>query len=529
MSSIVKQKVGSNIYLYESVSYRNDQGKPRNRRVPIGKIDPETGNPVFKLEYIERMARNNTPVEVHSSQKIFSKDDVRSSSIKEFGAFFLLNRIAQEMGLLQSIQESSPSNWRELFLLACYLVTTGNPFSYCEGWISNTECIPAKEMSSQRISDLLAAVSSKEREAFFQAWCNLRSEKEYLALDITSVSSYSKLISDIEWGYNRDGEQLPQVNLCMLMGEKSRLPIYQTLYSGSLKDVSSLKTTLSKMDAISGGKPLLIVMDKGFFSAKNINTMLSSDGLRFVTAVPFSASFAKNQVISECKSIDCIENTFVLGSDSIRGITKLRSWNRNCKVFVHIYYNAVRAMKAREELYAHVSLLKDSAKKDPATAMLQDECKKYLLIRQSKKAATGYTVKIRTDVINNELKHAGWMILISNHINDTKEALRIYREKDVVEKGFMRLKNCLDLSRLRVHHENSMQNKTFVGFIALILLSQIHKVMLDKELYKQMTMRKLLMTLSKLRVQTINGDRIMFPLTKEQKGIYKAFEIEEPV
>ena len=33
MSSIVRQKVGNNIYLYESVSYRNEDGKPRNKRV----------------------------------------------------------------------------------------------------------------------------------------------------------------------------------------------------------------------------------------------------------------------------------------------------------------------------------------------------------------------------------------------------------------------------------------------------------------------------------------------------------------
>lgn len=44
-------------------------------------------------------------------------------------------------------------------------------------------------------------------------------------------------------GDNRDKEQLPQINICMHMGETSRLPIYQVLYSGSLKDVSTLETT----------------------------------------------------------------------------------------------------------------------------------------------------------------------------------------------------------------------------------------------------------------------------------------------
>ena len=137
-------------------------------------------------------------------------------------------------------------------MLACYLVSSGDPFLYCESWIRETECLPVGSMSSQRISELLSDLTNNEREAFYQAWCQLRSEQEYLALDITSISSYSELIDDVEWGYNRDHEPLPQINLCMLMGEKSKLPIYQTIYSGSLKDVSTLNTTLSKIDALSG-------------------------------------------------------------------------------------------------------------------------------------------------------------------------------------------------------------------------------------------------------------------------------------
>jgi len=55
MASIVRQKVGNHTYLYESISFRNREGKPRNRRVSIGKIDKKTGLPVYKQEYIDRM------------------------------------------------------------------------------------------------------------------------------------------------------------------------------------------------------------------------------------------------------------------------------------------------------------------------------------------------------------------------------------------------------------------------------------------------------------------------------------------
>jgi transposase len=526
MSSIIRQKVGDKIYLYESVSYRNSDGKPRNKRVPIGKLDTVTGNPVYKPEYIERMAYKGTPVDIPETKLSFSVEDIRNSSIKEYGAYYLYSHIAKSTELSEVLEKAMPKYWKELFALACYLVSSGDPFQYCESWIQSTETPDVGSLSSQRISESLTAVTAEDREDFYRAWCRLRSEKEYLALDITSSSSYSSLIEDVEWGYNRDGEQLPQINICMLMGEQSKLPIYQTIYSGSLKDVKTLETTLESFRAIAGDQTILVVMDKGFFSTRNINAMLGEEHkTRFIISVPFTCGFAKKQVDSERKDIDTIQNTMVIGGDSIRGIMKRRSWNAGCEVYTHVYFNALKAMKIRESLYAYVSLLKEKAESDPEKAYGQDEYIKYLSIRKSEKSASGYLVSIRENVVDSELETAGWMVLISNDVSNVKEAVSIYREKDVVEKGFFRLKNCLDLGRLRVHRSDCMQNKVFVGFIALILMSHIHKVMMEKELYKSMTMKKMIMTLSKLRVQQIKGKRILFPATKEQNDIFKAFGI----
>lgn len=530
MSSIVRQRVGNKIYLYESISYRNPEGKPRNKRVPIGKIDPSTNQPIYKPDYLDRMAEPGKPIAADLPIQAFTRDDIRRSSVFEFGTQYLLENVAKQIGLLTALQNTMPKIYQEIFTLSCYLVSSGDPFLYCQEWLSKTSSSGgAGSLSSQRISDLLQAITLEEREAFYQAWCKLRCEQEYLALDITSTSSYSELIHDVEWGYNRDKETLPQINICMLMGETSRLPIYQVIYSGSLKDVSTLETTLAKMDAISGGKPMLTVLDKGFFSTRNVDAMLDHASSRFIIAIPFSSTFARKMVSSEQKDIDQLENTIVIGEDSLRAVTKQRVWNKNHRLYTHVYYNPMKALKLREELYAYVTILKERAETDPKTAQMEELSKKYLIIRKSENTPTGYTVSIREEVVAKQLETAGWLIVLSNDIADAKKALVIYRQKDVVEKGFLRLKTQLDLGRLRVHRDDSMQNKIFICFIALIIMSHLHTVMLDKDLYKKMTMKKLLLILSKLRVQHINGQRILFPLTKEQKTIYKAFSVNEPM
>jgi hypothetical protein len=132
MSSIIRQKVGDKIYLYESVSYRNTEGKPRNKRVPIGKIDPSTGQPVYKPDYLARMAASGAFMELAASVQTFTLDDIRRSSVLEFGSMYLLQNIAQQVGLLNALQSALPKVYQEMFTLACYLVSSGDPFLYCE-------------------------------------------------------------------------------------------------------------------------------------------------------------------------------------------------------------------------------------------------------------------------------------------------------------------------------------------------------------------------------------------------------------
>jgi hypothetical protein len=529
VSSIVRYKNGKHVYLYDSVSYRDKKGKPQNKRTLVGKIDNESGQPVYKQEYIERMAQQGILLVSYQPPPAYTVDQIRQSDVRAYGAFYLYQALAKRIGLIDTLEAVFPSCWQQIFMLACYLVSTGDPALYLEDWLSSTVGLPVGSMASQRVSELLAGLQEHERRSFYQKWAAFRSEQEYLALDITSISSYSSLIDAVEWGYNRDGEDLPQVNLCLLMGEKSRLPVYQTLYSGSLKDVSTLKATLGQACGINLDH-LLLVMDKGFCSTGNIDAMLEDpNGIRFVIALPFTLSFAKKQVQSERKDIDQIVNAILVGPDLLRGVTKERVWNKGHSLYVHVYFNVSAATKMKEDLIAHVTALRLKAMQDPENTQYRSEFDRYLIIRKSEKHALGYTVNIREDVIQNELAYASWLVLTSNHVKDKQEAIDIYRDKDVVEKGFDSYKNRLDLNRFRIHSDNSMHNKSFVGFIALILMSSIHMVMKDQDMYRDRTMKQLIRTLDKQKLQTIDGNRILYPITKEQKGIYEKFGLDLPV
>ena len=527
MASIVQCRKGGFVYLYESVSFRK-QGKPKNKRRLVGKIDPLSGKPVFKPEYIQRMNAQGTPVVSVNPATSFTDSEIRSSVIKHYGAFYLYQNIAQHIGLLPLLQDTFPQKWRQIFNIACFLLSTGDPMMYCQDWSEKSACFPAS-LSSVDISLLLQSLGHQEQEEFFRVWAAYRGEREYLALDISSVSSYSHLIEMTDWGYNRDRENLPQVNLCLLLGERSRLPVFQMLYQGSLKDVSTLKTTIAIASSIDM-KKLTLVMDKGFYSQKNVSFLLENpEKSPFVLAVPFTVKAAREMVRELRGDIDRPSRAIALSErESIQGITKRIVWDGKHTVYAHVYYNMIKAAEMKNALYGYAASLVKLAKTNPEDPRYLEEYKTYLRIKKTEKTGA-LRVEIKREVLEAKYELSGWMVLISGHVKNAEEALMIYREKDVVEKGFFRLKKDLELHRLRIHSDGAMHGKVFICFISLILLSHIHSVMVREKLYKNWTMKELINHLDKLHLQNISGNRILYPLTKKQKDIYRAFGIKNPV
>ena len=90
-------------------------------------------------------------------------------------------------------------------------------------------------------------IGESERVSFFKTWMKTLSSKENIFYYITSISSYSEMNEFVRWGYNRDNEKLPQINLAMLFGQDSGLPIYYRRLPGSISDVSTLKTTVASL------------------------------------------------------------------------------------------------------------------------------------------------------------------------------------------------------------------------------------------------------------------------------------------
>jgi hypothetical protein len=456
---------------------------------------------------------------------LFTLSDVQRSTRNRFGAFYLYQSIAEQIGLLPILMESFPGDWRKLFTLACFLVTTGDPMCYCERWLEKTEAFPVS-LSSPSISKLLSSLEFNEIGKFYERWINHRREKEFLALDITSVSSYSKLSPDVGYGYNREKDKLPQINMCLLFGEESQLPFFIKTYHGKLRDVSTLKSTLAEIFSLVGND-LTLVMDKGFASEENINC-LTAGPMRnnFLMALSFKMDLAKQQPKTFRDSMRAPSNIMPMAQKTW-GLTTMSCLNNGVEVFTHVIYNADKAVSDEYEIQAEIKKVLDLAIENPDDVRYQKDFRQWLNITRNEDK-TVQSIEINQKSLDRALANSGWLVIISNCVDKAEKALSIYRSKDVVEKSFHRLKAQLDMRRLRIHCDSTMRSKVFVSFLSLVLVSHINNVMIDNKLYDKYTLKEVIDILETLHLIKIKNNTILEPLTSEQKNIFEIFSVDKP-
>jgi hypothetical protein len=108
MASITRQTVGNNTYLYESHSFRDNLGRPRNRKIKIGFIDRNTGRARYTPEYIDRMREAGTPVELPEIEGLQERLLEALQSLKSYGLFYFLQKLGEKIKLVKILQKHFP-------------------------------------------------------------------------------------------------------------------------------------------------------------------------------------------------------------------------------------------------------------------------------------------------------------------------------------------------------------------------------------------------------------------------------------
>jgi len=510
-SGVIVRKSGKYNYVYKVIkTFRTEFGKPTNTRRIIGKVDTETGMLIPNKAYWELYGLANAPNSLPTYE-----------SVRSVGATFLVKSVLNELGVIKILEKVFDSNRASSILTAViYMVCRGNVFErihdWCEGFTFNE--LP---LASVGATILFASISHDERMAFFKEWIALRPQNKYLAYDITSFSTYATGIHDAEWGYNRDKENLQQINLGCYLSQDDGMPLFYVTYPGSITDKTHLPYMMAYNDDL-GIADVCFVTDRGFCMTSNIKYMHSAKK-SYVCGADIGHKDAANAVKSVMSDILSMRNLIKQGVYA----HTVQSQFYGVKTTLHVYFDPDTAERQRKDLHRIVVIEDERLSK--LKQLTKKEAKRlsnYFDIVLAENGA--FTHKRNYDKIDNLAKTCGFFGILTNQDINNEEALSTYRRKDIIEKGFDELKNHIDMKRLRTHNNDTTDGKMFAAFIALIAISGIVRNLSDFMKSKSMSKDGLISELEKIKIVTMtNGMRLMNPITKTQRLIFESCKLSE--
>lgn len=508
----VKRKMGDKIYLYYATAvYRNEKGQPTSDRVSIGRYDEESGMLIPNRNYYEVYLKQSAPAMtgVHSS-----------------GMYMAFRGISDTLGLTRILKRYFPENWELMLTAAQYMISEGNVMYYLGDYTEGHKTAFGAKVDDAQVSRMFSKLRKEDMLLFFREWMKVKKAKEYVSYDVTSISSYGKGIKELEWGYNRDKEKLPQINMGMYYGEESKLPLYYRVYPGSISDKSHLKHMVSDQSFV-GNKKTRFVMDRGFYSAENLQYLVS-EGCRFIIALPGSLKYC-TELIRKHREELIGHSQYYLGKGQPYG-NAYEVTDLGFRMRVHMYYSPEKAAMESESLYELLERQENelSQMEEPPERKLHYD--KYFYINRSKDGKLGYTRNHKA--IDEQLARCGFFLIgETDFTKTTAEVLELYRRRDMVEKSFDDLKNGLDMKRLRCHGSDTAEGKLFVAFLGLIVRSCMMNKLTPMLRQNGYPFRKIRLELDKISSFSVTPNAkpcLTNPLTKLQRSIFELLEIPVP-
>jgi len=515
-------------YAYENESYWDkEKGQPRSRRKLIGRLDEATGDIVPTRGY----KKKGKPAE----------DQVREQLTKIrrrfYGATYLFDQIGRITGVEADLKACFPGIYRQILSIAYYLIMEdSNPSFRFEKWGIIHKHPYGMNIPSQRSSDLYAEISADAEAKFFRLQGKRRIESEYWAYDTTSISSYSEMLRQVQFGKNKEGDDLPQLKLLLVFGEQSGLPFYYRKLAGNIPDSKTVGHFLRELDVL-GFHMVKFVMDRGFYKEANING-LYKEHIKFLIGAKVSLVFVREALDEAYDGIRVFEKYSPV--HDVYAHTVAAEWDyaqdrpykgdsirEKRRIYIHLYYNIRKAAEDERHMDMSLAKMRDELLNDKRDEGKSKQYAAYFDVKRMPKR--GIRVTPKNDAITKAKRYYGFFALLANEKMDALTALELYRAKDVVEKAFGNLKERLNFRRTLVSSEQSLDGKLFVEFVALIYLSYINKRMQDKSLYKDYTLHEVLDKLDIIECFECPGKNLIVgEMTDKQRDLFVSLGVDPP-
>lgn len=465
------------------------------------------------------------------------------SSCLRIGTHLVLEKLIMESFLdkiVSGIYNDDRGAGLFLDLASYFIVTENNAGQYYPDYAFNHPLFTLnhKIYSDATVSEFINQITVDDTVQFQNEWNAIKDHREkiYISYDSTSKNCQAGDIEIVEYGHAKEDKGLPIYNYSIAYDTKNREPLFYEEYPGSIVDISQLQCMLTKAKGY-GYKHAGFILDRGYFSRENIRFM-DKCGYDFVIMVKGMKSLVSNTVLEVKDSFEDnwtnrIKHYGVNGTTKKMKIFASDETNR----YLHIYYSPSKAASEREMLEKKLDKMGQFLEKLKGKQVRIDKTYEHyyhLEYYHEGQEDECFVCGIeKNDVISRELKLCGYFCLITSENMTAKEALTLYKSRDVSEKLFRADKTFLGNRSSRVYSEESLDGKMLIAFVALIIRNRFYTKIKDATMNldsvpNYMNVPAAIKELEKIEMirQADGVYRLDHAVTATQKTILKAFGID---
>jgi hypothetical protein len=418
----------------------------------------------------------------------------RMKLIVDFGDSFLLDAFVKQSGLMSVIDAIGYGNPDTLHAMIYYYVLCQMANCHAQDWWAGNYVriiCPRANLSSQRISDFLAAVGDEgSQRNFFREYLKLLTKEQAGGTNILIDSS--GLPNSIHFPLtaisNHNGDIKEEVRLIYVTQQETGFPLYFRYCPGNVVDTSTLTRTIAELKA-SGVNTKFAIFDAGYSDEKNLSALYECE-VSFITRLKENTLIYKRLVSENIKGIDAEKN--------------LVEYNGRYAFIKRVECQLVTEHNA----YAYICV--DINRKG-------SEIHK-LFIRAIAKGLHNHEVY-------KQMSALGMFVLVSTRCVAKSKILPAYYTRQQIEQIFDIGKNYAGMIPLRVHKEETFRGHLLLTFLASVIVKMIQDK-LNPTSYNPISM---FLNLRNQKCKIYEKQVITQEAFKKVNDCYKLFGIKCPV
>lgn len=490
MSYIRKHRVGDKIYLAEVESKRVN-GKVVQRHI----------------RYVGKEADGKTILST-------SMSDVQVDQVKLYGPLLVLNHLAQEIGLLDHLGQSGP----EILSMVYAHCLDYESINQMPAWFERTDLnllLNLEGVTEERLLNALDILQQQDPEALQHSIYDSVREKYKIKdtgiiYDVTNTYLYGKKCTLGKEGHDKEGVRgRPLIQIGLAVTKEAGIPVFHKTFDGNIHDSKTFHDVITSFGRYRLKPGGLIIYDRGITSGRNL---LDVKALQWNTLCGFSSN----------PKLEKLWRPILSGGNLVE-------FDNRVRLNETIFYVATKAYEL-DGVKGEVALCFNEQKKRRIKESRYDEidaARELLKQKQAIKAGLEKFFDPRGQILKDKLTAAeefdGCSYIFSTGRLSKEEMVRLYFDKDIVEKAFHGIKGITHLQPVRHWLADRVKAHVFICYLAYLLLSLL-KYRLKKIKMSPMAALRELQAMHKVYLRDSKGifkiSRVV-TLTKKQEVILR--------